>query len=54
MSNIATIMKECRTSMEKGVEAAKREFSTVRTSGSNKCPRRPLTLTTLSFSQVKT
>ena len=30
MSNIATIMKECRTSMEKGVEAAKREFSTVR------------------------
>ena len=30
MSTIANIMKDCRTSMEKGVEAAKREFSTVR------------------------
>lgn len=30
MSNIANILKDCRTSMEKGVEAAKREFSTVR------------------------
>jgi ribosome recycling factor len=30
MSNIANILKDCRTSMEKGLEAAKREFSTVR------------------------
>ena len=30
MSTIPEIMKECRTSMEKGLEAAKREFSSVR------------------------
>ncbi len=30
MSTIPNILKECRTSMEKGVDAAKREFSSVR------------------------
>jgi ribosome recycling factor len=30
MSTIPEIMKDCRTSMEKGLEAAKREFSSVR------------------------
>jgi ribosome recycling factor len=30
MSTIPEIVKDCRTSMEKGLEAAKREFSTVR------------------------
>ena len=30
MSTIPVIMKDCRTSMEKGLEAAKREFSSVR------------------------
>ena len=30
MSTIPQIVKDCRTSMEKGLEAAKREFSTVR------------------------
>ncbi|MEO8624429.1 MAG: ribosome recycling factor [bacterium] len=30
MSTIPDIMKDCRTSMEKGLEAAKREFSSVR------------------------
>ncbi|MGZ5890224.1 MAG: ribosome-recycling factor, partial [Hyphomicrobium sp.] len=30
MSTIQQIMKDCRTSMDKGLDAAKREFSTVR------------------------
>ena len=30
MTSIPTIMKECRTAMEKGVDAAKREFASVR------------------------
>ena len=30
MSTIANILKDCRTSMDKGIEAAKREFGTVR------------------------
>jgi ribosome recycling factor len=30
MSTIPNILKDCRTSMEKGVEAAKREFASVR------------------------
>jgi ribosome recycling factor len=30
MSNIPTILKECRSAMEKGVEMAKREFSSIR------------------------
>ena len=30
MSTIPEIVKDCRTSMEKGLDAAKREFSSVR------------------------
>ena len=30
MSTIPQILKDCRTSMEKGLDAAKREFSSVR------------------------
>ena len=30
MTSIPTIMKECRTAMDKGVDAAKREFASVR------------------------
>ena len=30
MSTIQQIMKDCRTSMDKGIEAAKREFASVR------------------------
>ncbi|MCC7003559.1 MAG: ribosome-recycling factor, partial [Gemmatimonadaceae bacterium] len=30
MNTIQSILKDCRTAMDKGVEAAKREFASVR------------------------
>jgi ribosome recycling factor len=35
MSTIQNILKDCRTAMDKGVEAAKREFSSVRSGKAN-------------------
>ena len=39
MSTIQQIVKDCRTSMEKGLDAAKREFASVRSGKASRSTR---------------